>query len=446
MDYDTIKLLGLQPDELEEITTVRDGEDTQIFITLKRKKMICPFCGGIRCNVKDYTNKKIAHSVFNFSHAFINYRKRRYVCKDCGKIFSEEFRLAIPYQKISNATVIQILKDCKRCNYTFTSIAEKNGVSPSTVVNVFDQYIDMKPGHLPRVLSIDEFYKGRKWKDKFACMFIDWETGKIMDIYPSRKKYKLHSHMQYVSKDEFKKVEYVSIDMNDTYRKFAHHFFKKATVMADSFHVVKNINDALRNLRIHVMYKQDKDSVEYYLLKKWNHLIMKKESDIGYNEPKFNKKIGYYVNRPQILQMILDIDPRLEAAYRWKEDYLKFNSESTYENAGKTYDELYDRLVLMNINEFKDVVSIMKNWRTEIMNSFIMINGRRISNGPIESINGRVKIILKNAYNFQNFERMRNKIMYCINRDAVPNYAPGIKKTNKVPGKPRGKYKKKKKK
>lgn len=132
-------------------------------------------------------------------------------------------------------------------NYTFTSIAEKNSVSVSTVVNVFDQYIDISSGHLPRVLSIDEFYLGKSWPDKFACIFINWETGDIVDIYPSRKKYDLYSYMQYINKSEFDKVEFVSIDMYQTYKDFAQHHFKNCTVMVDSFHVVKNIQEALKS-------------------------------------------------------------------------------------------------------------------------------------------------------------------------------------------------------
>ena len=75
-------------------------------------------------------------------------------------------------------------------------------------------------------------------------------------------------------------------------------------------------------------------------------------------------------------------------------------------------DELYNQLVTLNINEFKDVVNILKNWKREIINSFILINGKRASNGPIESINGRIKILLKITLKYKNFERLKNRIMY----------------------------------
>ena len=106
--------------------------------------------------------------------------------------------------------------------------------------------------------------------------------------------------------------------------------------MTDSFHVIKNINDALRNFRIRIMNKYERTSKEYYLLKH------------------------------------------------------------------------YTQLVAMNINEFKDVVSLLQNWKKEIKNSFITINGRRISNGPIESINSKIKIILKTYLKYKNFPRLES--------------------------------------
>ena len=88
-----------------------------------------------------------------------------------------------------------------------------------------------------------------------------------MDVYPSRKKYDLYSYMQYIPKKQFSNVKYVSMDMNSTYRDFAYHHFKGCIVMADSFHVIKNINDAMRNLRIRIMNKYERKIKEYYLLK-----------------------------------------------------------------------------------------------------------------------------------------------------------------------------------
>ena len=64
----------------------------------------------------------------------------------------------------------------------------------------------------------------------------------------------------------------------------------------------------------------------------------------------------------------------------------------------------------------------MANWREEIINSFRVVDGKRMSNGPMESLNGRLKRLLYDGYGYSNFERFRNRLMYCLNKDEPINF------------------------
>ncbi|MBQ0036911.1 MAG: transposase [Firmicutes bacterium] len=60
------------------------------------------------------------------------------------------------------------------------------------------------------------------------------------------------------------------------------------------------------------------------------------------------------------------------------------------------------------------------NWKEYIANSFIPYernNGEtvRLSNGKIEGKNSYIKKMLKLANGYSNFERFRNRAMYCEN-------------------------------
>lgn len=85
----------------------------------------------------------------------------------------------------------------------------------------------------------------------------------------------------------------------------------KATLVCDSFHVIKNINNILKKERIKVMKRYDKDTVEYYLLKNFNFLLMMDSSKVYENKAKYNKKLQRYINYPQLLELILNIDKNL---------------------------------------------------------------------------------------------------------------------------------------
>ena len=66
---------------------------------------------------------------------------------------------------------------------------------------------------------------------------------------------------------------------------------------------------------------------------------------------------------------------------------------------------------------------MIERWKQEIINSHIIVNGKRLSNGPMESINGRIRRILFEAYGYTNFDRFRNRIMYSLNNnEPVSNF------------------------
>ncbi|MEG0548470.1 MAG: transposase family protein, partial [Coprobacillus sp.] len=90
MDYDTINLLGLQPNDIQDLNIVRTDNNVFINVTLTKKIKPCPCCDSLNANIKDYKIKKITHSIFNTNNTYINYRCRRFICNDCHKSFLED--------------------------------------------------------------------------------------------------------------------------------------------------------------------------------------------------------------------------------------------------------------------------------------------------------------------------------------------------------------------
>ena len=79
------------------------------------------------------------------------------------------------------------------------------------------------------------------------------------------------------------------------------------------------------------------------------------------------------------------------------------------------FDTLIESFLFSEIKEMVEAGKTLRNWREEIFNSFIWIDGRRISNGCIEGKNNYIKKILSNANGMKNFDRARNRIMYSQN-------------------------------
>ena len=117
-------------------------------------------------------------------------------------------------------------------------------------------------------------------------------------------------------------------------------------------------------------------------------------------------------DKHEIRKYFLSIDSDSEYAYYLKEKYREFNLTADYE----TCDEEFDKL----IEEFREFGKLIKRWRKNIKNSFIRVNNKRLSNGPMEGINSRIKTILKSANGIKKFFRLRNRVIYSINKDVPP--------------------------
>jgi len=179
-------------------------------------------------------------------------------------------------------------------------------------------------------------------------------------------------------------------------------------------------------------------TLEYYLLKKYNYLLYK--SPDPWKEKEHNQRIKKYVNEFDILNMILDIDGDLKYAHKYYIRYKGFNDTCSFEKAPQVFD---DYVIDSNgeiVNEFIPIISMLLNWKEYIINSFILVDGRRLSNGPLEGTNSQVKRLLKVGNGYANFRRFRNRIMHCYNKEIV--LSPVSKKIPKIPRKKRGKYKK----
>jgi Transposase and inactivated derivatives len=177
------------------------------------------------------------------------------------------------------------------------------------------------------------------------------------------------------------------------------------------------------------------------------YLILKNKDDLKNDDYEYDHILNAHVTESYIAERILEISSYLNEAYRIKEEFISLNDETpeTFKDRSekeKELNSLIRRMMVSEIPEMIECAKTLKNWKEEILNSFVWFEGRRQSNGPIEGKNNYIKKIISNANGLQNFERARNKFMYSQNlyeEYTVSEHKNKIKKA----GKQRGKYKKK---
>lgn len=435
MNYDTIKFFNLEDyiQIIESVNLIKNNNVLSCNLVLKKLNDPCPSCLSDDPVVHGYYIKKITHSISTSSPCFIFYKARRYKCKFCNKVYYENNPFSHGNDQTSTYTILAVLDALRNHTATFTSVAAQFNLTKQQVILIFDSYVDVGRKPFPEIICIDEFYTSKFSKDKYACTILDFKSKEIVEIYQSRHMDKLASSFTIIPETERNNVKYVVIDMWWTYKDLVKRYFKKAIIAVDSFHVIKHLNDAIIKIRIKVMNKFNKgtstlasNDMYYYMLKKFHYFFVKNYEDIYSGDIKINK-IHAKWRKHEILKYLLSIDDDLKYAYNLKERYREFNLTADYENCINEFEKLIYEFNNSHLEEFREFGYLLKNWKAEIINSFIRIDGKRLSNSAIEGVNSRIKIIIKNANGFKNFNRLRNRILFSINK-SVPIRGVPIKK------------------
>lgn len=416
MSYDTINVLHLEPfqGKISILETRKEKQTLIIELRTNITKMTCPACHGENTKFHSYQYKRIIHSILTNGPSIIRFHHRKFKCLVCKKIFYEPNPIVNKHEMISLYTKTSILNYLKGHNHTFTSTAIHYYVSTQKVLDIFDKHVEAKRQHLPKVINIDEFYTSKAHPYKYACVLYDFINKKIVDVLPTRHKHYLINYFARIPNSGLNRVEVVIMDMWDTYKEVITRCIPKAKI---------EVGQNVRRLRIDVMqqYKTEKSplvnqDMYYYMLKKFHYFFMKNYEDISHKRIYIHKMKSYW-HKSEILHYLLSINDELASAYKLKERYREFNLTADYEHCDE---ELNDLIITFRNHTnfgFRTFGKMIERWKLEIKNSFLIYDHRRISNGPIESTNNKIKTIIKTSNGIQSFIRLRNKIMYSINKD-----------------------------
>lgn len=461
-----LQLFNLQRENVESIDLVHKSDGLYATIKLVKEPQVCPVCQFKTTTVKDYTTKKIIHSLTTHTPCFIHYRARRYKCPVCNKTFYEHNPFAYKNMKISSLTVYNVLSDLKKATETFKTVSDRYHISPTTTAAIFDAHVSISRRALPCYLCIDEVYAFHSDRSNYVCVLVDYLTGATVDLLPSRKKEDIKKYLSFIPLEERKQVKIVSIDMWDAYRRITKDMLPSAVVSVDKFHVLQEMHRKIDRIRIKAMYKMKPEKrvddirtlpideraeyehrdKQYYLLKKFNWLIFKNEDNLKKredgklinlldpnHEKQYNKKMKQYLNFYDILDMILRNNDDLFTAYNLKYKMDQFYKTCTYEQSKKALSELIIEFRDSGLKEMIDFSNTLIRWKQEIINSFILIDknhNKKINNGIIENRNKVIKQLKHNSNGYKNWERFRNRTLFVLNEDAKFRINPIIEKKN----------------
>ena len=381
----TAKLLNLEDVMITNVESI-SGE-VHIYLELPRRKHSCPACGALTDRVHDY-RMQIIKDVPLGRTTLLHLHKRRYRC-DCGKRFSEKNNFLPRYYRSTSRLVARIITAFRE-TVPASKIGAQYHVSGATAMRYF-KCVSFKPAKLPEVLSIDEF-KGNSGGQKYNSIVVDAEKHKVIDILPNRFENDLIRYFsQFQSKTD---VKYFVCDMNPHFREVAKTCFPKAAVVADRYHVIRQVYWAMERVRKNEQNNLSERFRKYF--KKSRYLLMKPMEKLSDEEA-------------DKLALMFEIAPRLADAYRLKNEFLNvIRSDSSKAGKPKLVDWL-TAVEVMELPEFDDCTKAYRNWFQEILNAMDV----PWSNGFIEGCNNKTKVLKRVCFGMRNFSNFRKRILFC---------------------------------
>lgn len=457
----TVKHLLNLEDENIIITNIGiKGHEKIVMIETKPVPHFCPSC-SFKMHSRGIKKRTIRHPILQDGyHLVFTLKQRRWRCTnpDCMYDIEEQFNFVNKKCRTSNATEWLVVDAYKDLNRSTVSIANQFNISDTMAHNIFTKYVDMPRLPLTEAISVDEVFLEMDDDCKYAMLIQDFRTGEPIDLLPSRRNKYTEAYFNNIPMEERLKVKYLISDMYAPYIAMVDKFFPNAVSVVDSFHVIQWINNQLeqylrallskyrkrdRELEQKKSVKRGKPvrlpkSTEVYLLEHYKWVLLRSVDNIEYRtDLVMDKHFHRYMNTYDYEYEFFKIDSNLEEFRKLKELYIDFNkrNEGNPIKANEEIDIIIDTYEGCGHKIFEDFAELLKSKRQPIINSFIMVekvcgNGTymtRLSNGPIESINRKIKDLKRNGRGWRSFEHFRNRFLYANRENPVFNGSDGIK-------------------
>lgn len=353
MDLDVVKQ---EWDEAEEILFLycipRWGVD------------VCPECGHLASRVHDYPEQRDVHDApLRGIKTLLVFDVHRLRCDCCHHVFTLRFRdivadctytkrLAKEIGDPERKQDVQTLSRLYRIGYkTVESILLKAG----------EEKLAQRQNCpvIVKQLGIDE-QSNRKGQGDYILVLTDLERRIVLDILPDRQKATLIKWLKEPPPGiDLSSLEAAATDLWSHYRDAVVDVFgSKVKIVADRFHVMQNLHEAIHKARRQAQKEADTEE-EKKQLKGLRYLLLKKDAKLTAKDKQRLEELE--VSQPQ-LYALTRLRQRL---YEW------YETDYTIEEATKELNKWLEEAKALACKSLNAFCQTLQNWQTEIVNFFL---------------------------------------------------------------------------
>lgn len=390
------KILDLPHFAVDGYAVEQDAEQDilHLFCKLQVEAAVCPLCKSISLEVKEQQERCVRDLDWSGKRTFIHFAIRRFDCPECGHRFTEELR-AVAWRR--HQTVRFEAAVYQRClESSKSAVAKSYHLSYSTVEGIFKRYAQRQERRSQlgtvRILGMDEIAV-KKHHQQYALVLSDLERRCVLAVLPSREQSELQRWCATLTSEQQAAISVVSMDMWRPYRSFVERTLPNARIVADRFHVMKQLNDQLSKVRRQI--QRTADAPTKNALKGCRWLLVRNRTELSAEEQ-------------TQLQRLLDTDVQLRTAYLFKEEFrLIFEKLHDRQQARRFLNAWMLKVRYSGNKYLLDFVNTLTNWFEQILNYF----DKRITNGFVEGMNRAIRFIISRAFGFRNFDNFRLQVL-----------------------------------
>lgn len=400
-------------DKVDEVI-LKDGHKSLMFYAkLSYIPKSCPCCHTSNHSgtiVKNGTrSSRISLVPISGLNAYLKLSKQRFYCCNCHTSFTAQSPIVKKHAFISNRLKHWVIHQLNNTLSTKT-IAQYANMSVFSVRRIVKEAAkSLSPNvmsQLPENLSFDEFKGVSSTDKKMNFIYCDAVTHRLIDVIDDRKYRALSQHFERYSLKERQQVKTVTIDMSFPYISFIKSYFPNASIHIDKFHLVQALNRELNRYRIQVMNRfRSSDRALYNKFKRYWKLILANPDNLNDNKLTNMPLFKTLTNTTYIVDYLLSQDSVLKNSYELVHELLE---------AIRCNDKASFHSILHHAKHLSIASGLRRQIRTfnkllpYIDNTF---NKPHLSNGPIEGLNNKIKVLKRNAFGYRSFSYFRARIL-----------------------------------
>jgi len=364
---------------------IQEGKQAFLILSCQEEEVKCNYCGSLTDELHQTNNVLVRDLSISGQMAYLKVPRRKFYCKNCQRFFTENLEFMEARRKYTVRYEEYIYG---RVNVSSVEqVSREESLSWDQVNGIYQRQCEVKKKDWQGVkyVGMDEIAK-RKGHQNFVTVVGDLEKGELIEVIDSHQQDKIIEVLMEKPLEVREGVEQVSVDMWGGFPKVIEKVFPNAVIVTDRFHVMKAVNEELNKIR-----KQTRLNVK---IKGEKWLLLKNKEDL--KEEELEK-----------LELVLKQSARLRKAYEYKESFREIYEKVNEKEEGRLkFTEWLENAKSI----YTDVISTIRRNLDSICNYFLS----RTTNGAMEGINNRLKLIKRQAYGFMNFDNMRNRFLACF--------------------------------